>query len=230
MRSPTPATRTTLARTGPATRAGRLRALAAAGTAAAVLGTGLATAQVAAASGTPRAAVAADAALAVAAPVGTAAETPAEAAVLEARTLVTAAVAQAQAVTVARAQEARLRKAVVRLARQQLGDSYVRGASGPGAFDCSGLVRYVMQKVTGRTLPHNSRAQYSVVKKIKRSEARPGDLVFFFRNGARHVGIYIGDGKMIDARNPRDDVRVSPIGSSWWGRSYSGMGRVIKAV
>lgn len=123
--------------------------------------------------------------------------------------------------------ELTLRKAVVKLARQQLGDRYVRGAAGPNAFDCSGLVRYVFGKVMGKKLPHSSRAQYKVVKKIKRSQAKPGDLVFFFENGARHVGIYIGGGRMIDARNPGDDVSLSPIGSSWWGRSYSGMGRII---
>lgn len=123
--------------------------------------------------------------------------------------------------------ELTLRKAVVKLARQQLGDRYVRGAAGPNAFDCSGLVRYVFGKVMGKKLPHSSRAQYQVVKKIKRSQAKPGDLVFFFEKGARHVGIYIGGGRMIDARNPGDDVSLSPIGSSWWSRSYSGMGRII---
>lgn len=157
----------------------------------------------------------------------TAAEQSAEQAVtLQART----AVITLSATMTARKKEMTLRAAVVKLAKAQLGDQYVRGASGPSRFDCSGLVRYVMKQTVGKTLPHSSRAMWGKVKKIKRSQARPGDLVFFFRNGARHVGIYIGGGKMIDARNPRQDVRVSPIGSSWWGRSYSGMGRVIPAV
>lgn len=128
------------------------------------------------------------------------------------------------------ARETSLRTAVVKLAKAQLGDSYVRGGSGPSRFDCSGLVRYVMKNAVGKELPHSSRAMWGKVKKINRSKAKPGDLVFFFRGGAHHVGIYIGGGKMVDARNPRDDVRVSPIARDWWARAYSGMGRVIPAV
>lgn len=118
---------------------------------------------------------------------------------------------------------------IVKTARAQIGDLYRAGHSGPNAFDCSGLVRYVYKKVTGKTLPHYSKAQYKHVRKIKKSEAQPGDLVFFFRNGAHHVGIYIGNNKMIDAPNSGKKVRVSPITGSWWGRSYTGMGRILPA-
>ncbi len=71
--------------------------------------------------------------------------------------------------------------------------------------------------------------QYQNVERIPKSEARPGDLVFFFENGAQHVGIYIGDGKMIDAPQTGESVKVNPITGSWWGRSYTGMGRVLPA-
>lgn len=118
---------------------------------------------------------------------------------------------------------------IVKTARAQIGDLYRAGHSGPNAFDCSGLVRYVYKKVTGKTLPHYSKAQYKHVRKIKKSDAQPGDLVFFFRNGAHHVGIYIGNNKMIDAPNSGKKVRVSPITGSWWGRSYTGMGRILPA-
>jgi len=121
------------------------------------------------------------------------------------------------------------RSHVVDVARKQIGDRYSAGSAGPSAFDCSGLVRYVYRVAAGRDLPHNSRAQYGRVTKIRRSAARPGDLVFFFRGGAHHVGIYIGNGRMIDAPGYGERVRVSPISGSWWSRSYTGMGRVLPA-
>jgi cell wall-associated NlpC family hydrolase len=122
-----------------------------------------------------------------------------------------------------------VRNKLVAFARKQIGDPYRAGRSGPDAFDCSGLVRYVYKEVTGKSLPHYSKAQYQQVQKIKRKNAQPGDLVFFFQGGAHHVGIYIGKGKMIDAPNTRKNVRVSPITGSWWGRSYTGMGRMLPA-
>lgn len=125
------------------------------------------------------------------------------------------------------AQVANTRARIVSIARKQIGDRYSAGRSGPNAFDCSGLTRYVYKKATGKELPHYSGAQYQRVKKISRKNARPGDLVFFMRNGAHHVGIYIGKGRMIDAAGYRDGVRISPISGSWWSRTYSGMGRIL---
>jgi len=122
-----------------------------------------------------------------------------------------------------------VRDELVAFARKQIGDPYRAGRSGPNAFDCSGLVRYVYQEITGKSLPHYSKAQYKRAQKIKKVNAQPGDLVFFFQSGAHHVGIYIGNGKMIDAPNAGKSVRVSPITGSWWGRSYTGMGRLLAA-
>ncbi len=122
-----------------------------------------------------------------------------------------------------------VRNKIIKTAKAQIGDPYRAGHSGPNAFDCSGFVRYVYKQVTGKTLPHYSKAQYQQAHKIKKKHAQPGDLVFFFRNGAHHVGIYIGNGKMIDAPSAGKHVRVSPITGSWWGRSYTGMGRVLPA-
>ena len=123
-----------------------------------------------------------------------------------------------------------LRSKVIEVARDQIGDRYVAGRQGPDSFDCSGLVRYVFKQATGKKLPHYSRAQYGKVERISVEEAQPGDLVFFFRNGAHHVGIYIGKGKMIDAPGRGRHVRVSPITGDWWGRSFTGMGRIIDPV
>lgn len=122
-----------------------------------------------------------------------------------------------------------MRTRIVQVARKQIGDRYSAGRMGPDAFDCSGLTRYVYKQATGKELPHSSRAQYTRVKKIKKSQAQPGDLVFFFKNGAHHVGIYIGRNRMIDAPGVGGKVRVSPITGSWWSRSYTGMGRILPA-
>jgi cell wall-associated NlpC family hydrolase len=123
-----------------------------------------------------------------------------------------------------------VRSAVISVARKQIGDPYVAGSKGPNAFDCSGLTSFVFGKALGHELPRTSREQYRAAKKIPRKEAQPGDLVFFFENGAHHVGIYIGNGKMIDAPHKGERVRVSPISGSWWSRSFTGIGRVLPAV
>lgn len=150
---------------------------------------------------------------------------------------IAAEIAQADAALEARAAKAeekvrvkKLRSKIVEVAKDQLGDRYVAGRMGPDAFDCSGLTRYVYKQATGKELPHQSRSQYSKVERISVDEAQPGDLVFFFRNGAHHVGIYIGNHKMIDAPGRGGHVRVSPISGSWWGRTFSGMGRIIDPV
>jgi cell wall-associated NlpC family hydrolase len=80
------------------------------------------------------------------------------------------------------------------------------------------------------SLPHYSYSQYSSTRRIPVSEAQPGDLVFFFKRGAHHVGIYIGGGKMVDAAGRGKGVRISPISGSWWGRTFSGIGRVLPAA
>ena len=115
----------------------------------------------------------------------------------------------------------------VRVARAQLGDRYVAGRTGPNAFDCSGLARYVVKKALGRSLPHYSKAQFRVTKRVSKSNLRPGDLVFFFKRGAHHVGVYIGRGRMVNATNPRGGVKVDRVFSGWYGSRYSGAGRLV---
>ncbi len=130
------------------------------------------------------------------------------------------------------AREARvqkLRARVIAVARNQIGDRYSAGAVGPSAFDCSGFTRYVYRVAAGKNLAHYSRAQYDQVKKIPLKQARPGDLVFFLRNGAHHVGIYLGKGRMVDAAGYGKGVRISPISGSWWSRTYTGVGRLLPA-
>jgi peptidoglycan DL-endopeptidase CwlO len=121
----------------------------------------------------------------------------------------------------------RLRASAVHIARTKVGSRYVAGHSGPTKFDCSGLALYVVKKATGRSLPHYSKAQYRATKRVAKSQLRPGDLVFFFRHGAHHVGIYIGNGRMISATNPRHGVKIDSVFSGWYGSRYSGAGRLV---
>ncbi|MEV7285348.1 NlpC/P60 family protein [Streptomyces sp. NPDC093252] len=99
--------------------------------------------------------------------------------------------------------------AAVSYARQKLGSPYVWGATGPDAFDCSGLIQAAYRSA-GVALPRTTYAQIDAGRRISRSELRPGDLVFFY-SGISHVGLYIGDGRMIHAPNPSAPVRVAPI-------------------
>ena len=137
-----------------------------------------------------------------------------------------AAVVSARAAAKA-ARAAKARGTAVRIARKQVGDRYVAGRSGPNAFDCSGLARYVVKRATGRSLPHYSKAQYRVTKRVAKKDLRPGDLVFFFGRGAHHVAVYIGNGRMVGAANPRHGVKVDRVFSGWYGSRYSGAGRLV---
>jgi cell wall-associated NlpC family hydrolase len=91
-------------------------------------------------------------------------------------------------------------------ARSRKGSPYGYGGIGPHRFDCSGLTRWVYKRV-GKTLPHSSSAQVSKAKRIKRSHARRGDLVFFYGyGGVYHVAIYAGHGRVWHA--PYSGARV----------------------
>ncbi|WP_433560262.1 C40 family peptidase [Pseudonocardia xinjiangensis] len=94
-------------------------------------------------------------------------------------------------------------------AMSKLGAPYRWGATGPNAFDCSGLVSWAY-KNAGVSLPRNSRAMSRVGRPVAKSDLRPGDLVFFYRP-VSHVGIYIGGGKVVNAVNSRTPVKVSNI-------------------
>ena len=139
------------------------------------------------------------------------------------------ALAQALTQTQRQAQAANLRAEVLRVAKNQLGDPYRAGSAGPNAFDCGGFTQFVFRRALGMDIARTSRGQYQQVERIKKKDARPGDLVFFFEGGAHHVGIYLGNGKMIDAPNPGESVSVNPISGSWWGRSFTGIGRILPA-
>ncbi|MEW2509916.1 NlpC/P60 family protein [Streptomyces sp. NPDC046870] len=97
----------------------------------------------------------------------------------------------------------------VAYAYSKLGSPYVWGATGPNAFDCSGLVQAAYRSA-GISLPRTTYAQINAGRRVSRSELQPGDLVFFY-SGISHVGIYVGGGQMIHAPNPSAPVRLAPI-------------------
>ena len=125
------------------------------------------------------------------------------------------------------ARVAGIRATAVRIARSRVGSGYSAGAAGPHWFDCSGLALYVVRLATGRNLPHYSRAQFAATARVSRKNLKPGDLVFFFGRGAHHVGIYIGNGLMVNATSPRGGVRIDAVFSGWYGSRYSGAGRLL---
>jgi cell wall-associated NlpC family hydrolase len=97
----------------------------------------------------------------------------------------------------------------LRAALTKRGDPYVWGAAGPNAFDCSGLVVWAFAQ-EGISLPHYTGSLWNSGVHIPRSDLEPGDLVFFFPD-ISHVGIYVGDGMMIDAPDFGVPVHVEPI-------------------
>jgi cell wall-associated NlpC family hydrolase len=102
-------------------------------------------------------------------------------------------------------------QAAVDAALAQVGDPYVWGASGPNAFDCSGLTQYAYS-VGGLSLPHSSSSQARMGTPVSRSELQPGDLVFFY-SPVSHVGMYIGNGQMVHASTSGEPVKISSVDS-----------------
>lgn len=104
---------------------------------------------------------------------------------------------------------AALRKAAMTNALAKLGTPYRWGAAGPNAFDCSGLVKWSFGK-TGRALPRTSRAMATVGVPVKKADLQPGDLVFFYQP-ISHMGIYIGNGKIVHASRSGQPVKISDM-------------------
>lgn len=93
----------------------------------------------------------------------------------------------------------------------QVGDSYVWGATGPDAYDCSGLTMMAWAQA-GVSLPHSSSAQFNSGPHIPESQLQPGDLVFYY-SPISHVEMYIGNGLIAGAANPGAGVRVADLHS-----------------
>ena len=103
----------------------------------------------------------------------------------------------------------------------ELGKPYQWGATGPNSFDCSGLTQYVW-RAAGVAIPRVAADQDAWTIPVPLSQLLPGDLVFFGKTDIHHVGIYVGDGLMINAPHTGTVVQVSSI---WWS-DLAGFGRV----
>lgn len=107
---------------------------------------------------------------------------------------------------------------VVRIASAQAGDRYVFTATGPDAFDCSGLVWYSFKEAGLRDRIGDKRRTaagyykyFNNLGKADKLNPRPGDLVVWGKN--QHMGVYIGDGMAVSALNERLGVRIHKV--SW---------------
>jgi cell wall-associated NlpC family hydrolase len=109
----------------------------------------------------------------------------------------------------------------LRIALTAIGSPYVWGAAGPNSFDCSGLVVWSYGKL-GISLEHFTGDLWNEGEHVSRSELEPGDLVFFYAD-LGHVGIYIGNGMMVDAPTFGQDVQVQPV---MWD-VYEGAVRIV---
>lgn len=107
--------------------------------------------------------------------------------------------------------------AIVNKAYQYLGVPYVWGGTSPSGFDCSGFTQYVYRS-QGVSLPRVSGDQASSGTYVSIANAQPGDLLYFGQSRVTHVGIYIGNGRMIHAPSPGKSVMISSI--SWHINNY----------
>jgi peptidoglycan DL-endopeptidase CwlO len=108
----------------------------------------------------------------------------------------------------------------LRYALSKRGDWYVWGAAGPSTFDCSGLVVWAFAQ-EGISLPHYTGWLWNSGMHVSRADLEPGDLVFFFAD-ISHVGIYIGNGLMVDAPSTGQQVQVQEV---FWN-AYVGAVRI----
>lgn len=114
---------------------------------------------------------------------------------------------------------------VVLYALGLLDTGYRFGGKNPEAgLDCSGMVSYIVEQVSGRKLPYNAAGIAERTRPVASNAIRPGDLVFFNTLGRSysHMGIYLGDGKFIHAPNSRGKVRVDRMDSRYYAARFEG--------
>ncbi|MGJ5754056.1 cell wall-associated NlpC family hydrolase [Streptomyces puniciscabiei] len=101
--------------------------------------------------------------------------------------------------------------AVVAFVKAQIGKAYVSGATGPSAYDCSGLVQTAFKQV-GISLPRVSQDQSTQGTQVSLSNLQPGDILYWGSAGsAYHVAVYVGDGMFVGAQNPSSGVGEHPL-------------------
>jgi cell wall-associated NlpC family hydrolase len=115
------------------------------------------------------------------------------------------------------------------VALKQQGKPYVWGAAGPDAFDCSGLVQWAFRQM-GVTVPRTAQQQFDWAPPVSSTALQPGDLLFFENTypsieRITHVGIYAGNGQMLNAPAAGTFVRLEPIDTPYWRAHFAGAGR-----
>lgn len=111
-----------------------------------------------------------------------------------------------------------------------LGVNYKFGGNTPeSGLDCSGLVRYVFQQVTGVDLPRTAKAMSGVGDSVALKDLKPGDLVFFNtrRFAFSHVGIYLGDNQFIHAPRRGREVEIATLDKRYWQARFNGARRLV---
>ncbi|WP_197084816.1 transglycosylase family protein [Saccharothrix sp. ST-888] len=104
--------------------------------------------------------------------------------------------------------------AAINFALSKVGQAYVYGGSSDGGWDCSGLTQAAFRQA-GISLPRVAADQADVASRVSLDSLQPGDLLFWSNNGSNsgvyHVAIYIGDGKYVEAANPKAGVKIETI-------------------
>jgi len=119
-----------------------------------------------------------------------------------------------------------LHREAVAVAKQLLGAPYRYGGSGPGGFDCSGLVQYAYSRA-GAQVPRTTDAQYRAATPINPRRVRPGDLLFFQIGGRiSHVGLYAGDGRFVHAPSSGKRVSFGRLDNPYWEDHLIAAGRL----
>lgn len=117
-------------------------------------------------------------------------------------------------------------------ARKWVGVPYLYGGSTRSGVDCSGLMCELFMKVYNLKLPRSSAAQQQYCEGVGRDDLQPGDLVFFATgrsNAVSHVGLYIGDDRMIHASGSRG-VMESGLEEPYYIKNYHSGGRVVRQL
>jgi cell wall-associated NlpC family hydrolase len=111
-----------------------------------------------------------------------------------------------------------------------IGVEYRFGGETPdNGLDCSGLVRYVFQQVTGVTLPRTAKEMSRVGARVASADLQPGDLVFFDtrRFAFSHVGIYLGDNRFVHAPSRGSEVEIAQLSDGYWQKHFNGARRLV---
>jgi len=121
------------------------------------------------------------------------------------------------------------RQQIIAAALGQLGRPYVYGGRDPSGFDCSGLVQYAYAEA-GLAAPRDTRSQRDAGERIAFDEAQPGDLLFyrFEHSGGLHVGLYLGDGRMIHAPASGRQVSLVEVDAPVWKRRFLDTIRLLR--